>query len=131
MKPLTNEQMKELVGHYLTNDCGNIKYAITGYCEGMNGMVSILVADREGVTRYSASDLVDSSFRIDNPDGKRVWNDSTEDVLRVVESVIIDVLDAALMYGKDIGYGELYLRPKLDQIRGEAKSKLKSILSEE
>lgn len=130
-KPLTNEQMKELVGHYLTNDYGNFKYLVTGYCEGINGEVSILVADRNGETRYSAYDLVDTTFRIDSPYGKVVWNDSTEDILRVVDRFVIDVLDVSLMYAKDIGYVDLILRPRLEHMYEEAKHKLKRILSEE
>lgn len=132
-KPLTNEQMKKLVGHYLTNDYDTFKYLVTGYCEDMNGMVSILVADRWGETRYSASDLVDSNFRIDSPDGKGLWNDSTEDVLRIVESLVTDVLQMSLSYTSYTTgiHSAPLLQRKLNRTCEEAKHKIKSILSEE
>lgn len=128
-KPLSNEQMKELVGHYLTDEHGSCKFTITGYKVGMDGVSYIYVLNDFGLTHYSASDLMDSNFRIDSCDGKNVWNDKTEDVLRVVDSLVIDVIEASVSHAKDIS--SIAFQSKLNCIHEAAKHKIESILSEE
>lgn len=73
-EPLTNEEMKALVGHYLTDKFGRCKYAITGYKVDINGDVVIHVAG-SNKEYLSAEDLMENKYlRIDKSDGGVPWN---------------------------------------------------------
>ena len=59
-----------------------------------------------------------------------VQNDKTKDVLRVVKSLVIDVLHQTLKYVRDISSAPL-LKFELDELREEAEHRIKNILSED
>lgn len=59
-----------------------------------------------------------------------VQNNKTKDVLRIVDNLVIDVLDAALSHAENVSSASL-LNSKLDWFRVEAKHKIRSILSED
>lgn len=61
---------------------------------------------------------------------KNVQDDKTKDVLRVVDSLVIDVLHVTLRYARNISSVPL-LQSKIDSFRKDAKHRIKSILSEE